>query len=465
MVSNNGAHPPGGEPHPALTALATVETDLDNLLDTHLWQLGDHDLAELTATLQRTANKLDAVRLAALQHVQTRGTAAALAATSTTTWLATTTRVRHAAARADLALSDALHQHWPALHAAVRAGQVSTDQARVCVAALQALPAEVDTDTLTRAEAFLLAQCAHFDPAALTKLGKHLLAVIDPDGPGELERDEQTAARNRELRVSQTRDGGVKLTGRLDAEGAATLMSALDPLAAPRPTTAEGADLRDAARRHGDALVELSRRALDSGELPEQGKEKPHLSVTLDYDTLRRLPHVAAAELERGGPLSPEAARRLACDAKVIPVVLDGQGMPLDVGREQRTVPRHLRRAVTVRDRGCAFGGCGRPPAWCDAHHIIHWADGGTTSLDNLVLLCGHHHNVLHHTGWTVTIGPDGHPVFTAPTRGAGHPHRPPRSAHQLRQDLRAVAVPPDPPPEPSAPEPTQDEDRQPRGP
>ncbi|MER2208391.1 MAG: HNH endonuclease signature motif containing protein, partial [Rhodococcus sp. (in: high G+C Gram-positive bacteria)] len=90
-------------------------------------------------------------------------------------------------------------------------------------------------------------------------------------------------------------------------------------------------------------------------------------------------------------------------------------GVPLDCGKEARTATVPQRRALAVRDGGCAFPGCGTPPGWCDAHHIVHWNDGGPTDLDNLILLCGHHHRTLHHTQWRVEIGPDRKTVFYPP--------------------------------------------------
>src|SRR5215212_4840076 len=130
----------------------------------------------------------------------------------------------------------------------------------------------------------------------------------------------------------------------------------------------------------------------------------------------RAAPRVARrmAVTETGVPLSAGLARRLACDATVIPMVLGSASEPLDVGRATRLIPPAIRRALIARDRGCAFPGCRRPPRWCDAHHIQHWADGGPTSLVNLVLLCDFHHDVIHHGQWTVTIT-DGRPVFVPP--------------------------------------------------
>jgi hypothetical protein len=112
--------------------------------------------------------------------------------------------------------------------------------------------------------------------------------------------------------------------------------------------------------------------------------------------------------LADGQPITPGQARRIACDAAVIPIVLGGDSEPLDIARATRVVPAGLRRALQARDGGCRFPGCDRPAPWCDAHHLIHWADGGPTSLDNLILTCRHHHTLLHH-GWQ----PHGHPADT----------------------------------------------------
>jgi hypothetical protein len=93
--------------------------------------------------------------------------------------------------------------------------------------------------------------------------------------------------------------------------------------------------------------------------------------------------------------------------------VLGAESQPLDIGRATRTIPNHIRKALIIRDGGCAFPGCGRRPRQCQGHHVTHWADGGPTSVDNLVLLCGHHHRLIHHSRWTVKIN-DGKPEFAA---------------------------------------------------
>ncbi|WP_415046346.1 HNH endonuclease signature motif containing protein [Gordonia sp. (in: high G+C Gram-positive bacteria)] len=111
------------------------------------------------------------------------------------------------------------------------------------------------------------------------------------------------------------------------------------------------------------------------------------------------------------------------CEASVCIALVDGEGVPLNVGREKRLFTPAIRKALVIRDRGCAFPGCGAPASWCDAHHVEHWEHGGETSIGNGVLLCRRHHTVIHHGGWAVFLGRDGHPWFTPPA-DAEHPSR-----------------------------------------
>ena len=189
--------------------------------------------------------------------------------------------------------------------------------------------------------------------------------------------------------------------------------AALDPLAAPRPAAADGPDPRPAGRRRADALVEVCRRALAAGTLPERGGDRPQIVVTVPLAALRD--GLGSATLDDGTAISAGTARRLACDAAVIPAVLGSRSEVLDVGRARRLFTGPLRRALVLRDRGCAFPGCDRPASWCEAHHIRPWAAGGPTSLANGVLLCRHHHRLVEQGDWQVGLGADGVPEFRPP--------------------------------------------------
>ncbi len=193
-------------------------------------------------------------------------------------------------------------------------------------------------------------------------------------------------------------------------------------MAAPLPGTdpdcgEAGRDTRDHGARTWDALVETCLKAQEAeGLLPEQHGAKPRLTVTVTLDQLRE--GLGAATLDTGDDLSVSAVRRLACDAEVIPAVLGSLGEVLDVGRTQRLVTAAIWKALVLRDAHCRFPGCRRQPLACDAHHLQHWADGGDTSLDNLVLLCRAHHTLLHATPWEVRLNPvDRRPEFRRPAR------------------------------------------------
>jgi hypothetical protein len=157
----------------------------------------------------------------------------------------------------------------------------------------------------------------------------------------------------------------------------------------------------------------MCRRTLAAGTLPTTGGDRPQVVVTVPLAVLRD--GVGSATLDDGTVISAGAARRLACDAAVIPAVLGGRSEVLDVGRARRLFTGPLRRALVLRDRGCAFPGCDRPASWCEAHHLRPWAAGGGTSLDNGVLLCRHHHRLVETGDWPISLGADGIPEFRPP--------------------------------------------------
>jgi hypothetical protein len=199
-------------------------------------------------------------------------------------------------------------------------------------------------------------------------------------------------------------DGSSDLSGHLGPELTASLLSQLQPLAAPRPAADGATDLRTVGQRHADALADLLRIAAGADGAPTRHGSRATVTITMALETLQRRLGAPAAMLDWSGPLPPEAARRLACDACVIPAVLGANGEPLDVGRASYPVTTAIWRALVARDGGCAFAGCDRPPEWTQAHHRIHWADGGPTSVENCCLLCDHHHRAVHHHGWAVEL-------------------------------------------------------------
>jgi Domain of unknown function (DUF222)/HNH endonuclease len=206
--------------------------------------------------------------------------------------------------------------------------------------------------------------------------------------------------------------GMVRVDGDLDPENGETLLTALGAVMDSEARSRTGEDTRSPAQRRADALGEISRQWLDRVDRPNVGVERPHMTVTVDVDALAS---EGDAELDRAGPIPGTAARRIACDASVMRVVTAGRSEPLDVGRRTPVIPPSMRRAVIVRDRRCRFPGCDRPHTWCDAHHVIHWADGGPTAMSNLLLLCRRHHRLIHRRGGFTVEVLDSRPLFRRP--------------------------------------------------
>jgi Domain of unknown function (DUF222) len=207
-----------------------------------------------------------------------------------------------------------------------------------------------------------------------------------------------------ELHLAQRDAGPWDLRATLDPETGATLFAALDALAKPVPSSTDGPDPRSAARRRADALRDLTELGMGAAGMPSANGAAPTLVVTIPYATLAGQLGAAAATSEpHQQPLSASAARRVSCDGKVLPVVLGGDSMPLNVGRTRYSVPHHLRRAVLLRDAyRCQHRAC--PALARHVHHVVHWAHHGETALYNLVALCGYHHREAHKPGPTFTI-------------------------------------------------------------
>jgi Domain of unknown function (DUF222)/HNH endonuclease len=156
------------------------------------------------------------------------------------------------------------------------------------------------------------------------------------------------------------------------------------------------------APANADALVAMAQGVVSSPSREDSRAPVAQVMVHIDAETLAARRH-GRSHLADGPSIAPETARRIACDAAIVPVV-EARGQPLSVGRRTRSIPPAIRRALQVRDGGCRFPGCGRH-RFTHAHHIEHWARGGATSLDNLVLLCGRHHRLLHEGGCSVERG------------------------------------------------------------
>ncbi|MEV6643572.1 DUF222 domain-containing protein [Amycolatopsis sp. NPDC051371] len=294
----------------------------------------------------------------------------------------------------------------PAAGAAALDGRLSTPMIDTIVGVMTQVPPEHRDE----AEQHLLTFASEAGHKQVAALGTRILAHLDPDGAAPEETEPATPSR--ELSLRRKRTGVWELQGRFDDETGTRASALLDSLA-QRRTTDEGPDLRSPQERYGDAFSDAIDLALNSPELPMQAGERAHVMVAVSLQDLKS--GVGRAILGDLGTMSAAEARIYACDCKLIPAVLGTKSEPLDLGHQRRLISTPLRHALYLRDRGCAFPGCHRPPRHCQGHHIRHWADGGPTELGNLVLMCAHHHRLLHRSGWQVRIAADGLPEFLPP--------------------------------------------------
>ncbi|GGO32068.1 HNH endonuclease signature motif containing protein [Micromonospora parathelypteridis] len=405
--------------------LAQADDAVAACVNAAAWALAEHELIAALDAAHRLEQRLAAVKLALIRELDARGTARAQGASSTAVWLRDRLRLTVPTARRLVDLAAALDIGNPGVRHALASADITLDQARVIADTVTTVHMSAGAEAADKAIGVLVDWAGQFDPALLRKLSTRILDHVAPDiadaaAAAALDAEALRAARDRHLTLSEQTGGRLRLSGTLDAETAGLLRAAIDPLTAPSGPD----DQRSPGQRRHDALSDVFRLALRTSELPEHGGGPAQIVVTTSYDSLARqlqsgsldtgLP-LGAGTLDTGLQLTPETVRRLACDATILPAVLAGTGQPLDVGRQRRLITGPLRRALVLRDRGCAFPGCDRPPRWCDAHHIHHWAEGGPTCLANAVLLCGHHHRHLHHSDWTVQLGGNGHPEFIPP--------------------------------------------------
>ncbi len=394
-----------------------------------VWQDSDAALVAELGALETRLHSTWAQMLSVVAEIDSQGTAATVGYPTTTELVRAVGRVSLGEARARIAAAAEVlpsrglngapvEPKLPATAAAVAEHAIGPADVKVIRSVLARIPPHLADQTKAEVEAELARHARTLDAGQLAVLGKRILAYLDQDGP----RPKDISETRRHLSF-RDRDGGCELVGWLDREAAEIVRAALSPLAAPRPATDTEIDLRTAAQRHADALVDLAQRALQAGDLPTEGGERPQVVVTVSLAVLRG--RIGSASLALGDPINADIARRLACDAQVIPVVLGSRGEPLDVGRASHTIPTAIRRAVIVRDRGCAFPGCSIPARWCEIHHIVHWADYGPTSVGNCVALCGRHHKLLHHSRWRIDMA-SGIPEFHPPPWLGGPPRRNP---------------------------------------
>jgi hypothetical protein len=438
-----------------MTSLGTLDAAAAELAHVPWDDLGGSDALAATLALGELKALVEGALVAVADRLEATGAAEAVGWASTKDFLTHVLGGRKGTGGGIVRVAERTRD-LPAVREALVAGAISLAQAGVISRRVTTLPRVPELRDAAADKMLTRIAERGLDATELDQCFPEVVRELDPDGKllgSELskEREERGAHQARFLSLTPDTLGGVWIKGYGTPEEAELIKSTLMPLAAPvvtepgacggdpdnisnrDPATGrrisagcptigtgtgcahDGKDPRDHGVRMWDALIEACRRLQATDTLPQAHGTTVRMTVTMSLEDLR-------AQLERDGLLpsgeriSAAAARRLACDAEIIPAVLGSDSQVLDVGRTQRLVTIGIWNALVLRDRHCAFPGCTRLPIACDAHHIVHWANGGATSLENLILLCRKHHTTVHRTPWTVKIDPEtGRPVWMPP--------------------------------------------------
>jgi Domain of unknown function (DUF222) len=303
----------------------------------------------------------------------------------------------------------------PAVHDALAAGAVSAGHADALAQVAGGLD-DSGRSQLQALESTLVESARQSSVDTFTRQVRQLGRILTgDDGVGQHER----LRRQRSLRRWVDRHTGMCHTHlQLDPEADAKISAALDAAISAEQALPDP-DQRSFDQLRADAMVNLITGA--------RGTERrvPEVSVLIDHDTLSDGLHDdSVCETDEGQALPPDTVRRLCCDADIIPIVLNGAGVALDVGRERRVATRAQRRALRAMYRTCAHPGCTVRFADCDIHHVTPWNRGGRTCLANLLPLCSRHHHLVHEGRWQLTLHPDRTITLTDPD-GTAHHHGP----------------------------------------
>jgi Domain of unknown function (DUF222) len=365
---------PRPSPAAALAQVVTAVRDLDATWWSHQ---SDDDLIDVVSQVEAARSALAAVQAGAVAEADARDLAKRrLHHGSTGDWLTHVGGLRKGEGRRVVARAHAVTGALSATREGMAAARVSPEQADVIVRSVEQLPG--GQAVRARGERALLEHADSMDASELARTGRHLVHVVDPDAEDRrlersLEREERAARAWRFLSISEDGAGGVRVKGRGSAEDGALLRAALLPLTCPSPSTADDTGLpdhdpRDHGARLWDALVGVAQHALTTDLPPETHGTPARLLVTVDAKTLKTGLHAAGVGTTADGTeLPPEALRRLACDAEIVPAVLGSDSEVLDVGRLRRLVTAAIWTALVLRDRHCTFPGCRRPPLMCHA--------------------------------------------------------------------------------------------------
>jgi hypothetical protein len=421
--------------------LAQLDAAADQLADDALWQLDDDQVLQRIDGLGQELSRLTGLRMQAIHEAHRRKICEDQQGWTLPNHLVAAQPQQLRSARATVALADDLAR-FTRVQEALIAGRITPQQAGAITASLKNLPMTTSDGDLDAAQAVMIDHAAQFDPAALRRIGNHLAEIVAPDAVEDklgqqLARQEARARRDRYLEFRYTGDGSISIRGQLPVVAGEAFMSQVDGYAhqcrnkgLDRAIDPE-AEFITTAQSRADGLVALSEDLASRRLPPTVAGDRPRAVITLQYNDL--IAGIRGATLVGSGePVAAGTARRIACSGEVIPVVLGGPSVVLDVGRQNRLFSGMLRAALVQRDGGCVFPGCDAPPSRCEGHHIRPWWAGGRTALDNGVLVCAHHHDLVEPDAratpgcrWEIRLDRTGLPEVLPPMRV--DPHRRPR--------------------------------------
>ena len=356
-----------------------------------------------------------------IERVDRTGEFAADGSASTVAFLRGVSGERTGWASRRVNIGRALADRLPETAASWERGSLGLEHASV----IQQLTAKLSDELTAEIEEILAGAAEHVNPTELNSLGE---AVKSQSAPDDAADDAEAKRASQTFSLSQTMDGRWRLDGWLDSEAGMYVSAAIAAFTRKTPLDAEGG-LDPIGLRRAEALVRIAQMATAHAESCNGESSGRHTIVaTLSFDDLKS--GLGTATIQGGATITAAAARRMACDANIIPAVLNSASEIVDFGRSRRLISPGLRRVLNLRDGGCLFPGCDRPPADCEGHHRKPWTEHGKTKDTNLELFCTFHHHLLHEGRWTYKIidkqtlhfhPPDGGPPKISKRRGPGH--------------------------------------------
>lgn len=387
--------------------------------------LGRFEVSEALAELHALESQVSAMKLAMLAEAEQRRLAEDEADTGTDAWAAKLTGTTKAVMAGGLWLARMLQTKYDATREAFAKGHIEIDQVRVIVNAAEKMPEAATPEQRKAAEQGLVAQAvAGANARRLRHAARRMLEAVskelaDQQEADMLEDEEEHAERETWMTMRENGDGTVSGRFVIPELHAHLLRATLERLSAPRrwsrnkagepvtdPTLPGSGPGLNWSEQMGSAFTELLE------HLPTEGLGQSGVTVLVNLDYEHLLDRLGSAGLDTGQRISASQARRLACNAGIVPVVLGGKSEVLDLGRTRRLHSTAQRRALSLEYDSCAAEGCERPFAWCDIHHPEPWSQGGRTSTQNGKPLCGFHHQRIHDPRYTATVQPSGEVRF-----------------------------------------------------